>query len=257
MFDRGTLKANGKAAFTRNYWKCVLAGLLLAIAEASGGSGGSSGASSGTRSGSNELSDLIASGGMSSAEADQFMAIMGGILAAAAVIIIIAMIIGIAVKIFVLNPLAIGGNKYFVQNAINADTPLGVLGDGYKMNYMNGVKTMFLKDLYIFLWSLLCGIPGIIKSYEYMMIPYLLADNPEMSSEEAFQKSKEIMNGNKMDAFILDLSFLGWRILSVFTCGILDLFYVSPYYFATRAELYLTLNPSYAANVADDNYYNY
>ena len=64
--------------------------------------------------------------------------------------------------------------------------------------------------LYTFLWSLLLLIPGIVKAYEYRMVPYLLADYPELSTEEAFRISREMMNGEKMNTFILDLSFIGW-----------------------------------------------
>ena len=100
---------------------------------------------------------------------------------------------------------------------------------------------MFLKALYVFLWSLLLVIPGIIKGYEYRMIPYILAENPGIDTKEAFAMSKQMMDGNKWNAFVLDLSFLGWIILSVFTCGILAVFYVNPYIYMTDAELYVAL----------------
>ena len=56
-------------------------------------------------------------------------------------------------------------------------------------------------------------VPGIIKHYEYRMIPYILAENPTMPREEAFQISRRMMMGQKMDVFVLDLSFIGWFIL--------------------------------------------
>lgn len=108
-------------------------------------------------------------------------------------------------------------------------------------NYGNIVKTMFLRDLYLVLWTLLFIIPGVVKSYEYKMIPYLLAEYPDMSTKEVFAKSREMMNGQKMDTFILDLSFIPWSVLSSITAGIAGLFYVSPYKDATYAELYDTL----------------
>ena len=74
-----------------------------------------------------------------------------------------------------------------------------------------------------------------------MLIPYLLADNPQMDREEAFAKSKEMMDGNKWKAFVLDLSFFGWGLLSACTCGILYIFYVGPYIHLTKAELYHAL----------------
>ena len=90
----------------------------------------------------------------------------------------------------------------------------------------------------VIFWSLLFIIPGIVKAYEYRMIPYLLAENPEMSKEEAFAISKQMMSGQKWRTFVLDLSFFGWILLSGFTCGILAIFYVNPYVFSTQSALY-------------------
>ena len=74
-----------------------------------------------------------------------------------------------------------------------------------------------------------------------MMIPYLLADNPQMTKEQAFAESKRMMQGQKWKAFVLDLSFIGWFILTAITCGILGVFYVNPYKYMTDAELYVAL----------------
>ena len=117
-------------------------------------------------------------------------------------------------------------------------------GEG-KENYMKMATTMFLKDLFIGLWMLLLIVPGIIKAYEYRMIPYILTDCPDIPRQEAFRISKEMMSGNKMDAFILDLSFLGWSILAAITCGIAGIFYVSPYVAATDAELFIAIREEY------------
>ena len=106
---------------------------------------------------------------------------------------------------------------------------------------MNIVKTMILRDIFIALWSLLFFIPGIIKAYEYRMIPYLLSEDPAMSYQEAFAQSKALMTGNKWKAFVLDLSFILWDIGSIFTCGLLGIFYVGPYKASTSAALYETL----------------
>jgi len=71
-----------------------------------------------------------------------------------------------------------------------------------------------------------------------MMVPYIIAENPGMDRREAFAISKRMMDGEKWNTFVLDLSFLGWGILGVLTCGILLIFYVNPYIYATHAELY-------------------
>lgn len=94
--------------------------------------------------------------------------------------------------------------------------------------------------LYTFLWSLLFIIPGIVKSYSYAMTPYILLDRPELSATDAIKESEKMMNGHKMDLFILDLSFIGWILLSMLTCGILVL-YVEPYMMATKSAFYLEL----------------
>lgn len=99
----------------------------------------------------------------------------------------------------------------------------------------------FLASLFAALWSLLLVIPGIIKQFEYLMVSYILADNPDMPAMDALRKSKQMMKGHKWNAFVLSLSFLGWGILSLLTGGILDIFYVRPYMEATYAELYLAL----------------
>lgn len=73
------------------------------------------------------------------------------------------------------------------------------------------------------------------------MIPYILAENPKIQRKKAFKLSKEMMKGNKWKTFILDLSFLGWELLSIFTFGLLNIFYINPYKVATTVELYKVL----------------
>ena len=73
------------------------------------------------------------------------------------------------------------------------------------------------------------------------MIPYILAENPKIERKKAFKLSKEMMKGNKWKTFILDLSFLGWELLSIFTFGLLNIFYINPYKVATTVELYEVL----------------
>lgn len=95
----------------------------------------------------------------------------------------------------------------------------------------------FLTGLFTALWSLLLIVPGIVKSYSYSMAYYVLADNPEMTAREALKESMRIMDGHKMELFVLHLSFLGWILLSYVTFG-LSLFYVIPYMSATVANFY-------------------
>ena len=100
---------------------------------------------------------------------------------------------------------------------------------------------MFFRDLYTILWTLLFIIPGIVKAYEYRMIPYILSEDPNMDKNEVFAMSKQMMTGNKWKAFVLDLSFILWDILGACTCGILHIFYIEPYKRLTDAGLYQAL----------------
>ena len=94
-----------------------------------------------------------------------------------------------------------------------------------------------METIFLSLWFCLFVIPCIVKSYSYAMTNYILIDNPNMTANEAITESRKMMNGHKFDLFILDLSFIGWYILSSFTFGIL-LLYVQPYHLAARAEFY-------------------
>ena len=103
-----------------------------------------------------------------------------------------------------------------------------------------GFAQKFLRILYITLWSLLFVIPGIVKSYAYAMTPFIMAENPEMSANDAITASRELMDGHKGDLFILDLSFIGWGILAAVTCNIGHLA-LNPYRNASYAAFYKDL----------------
>ena len=154
----------------------------------------------------------------------------------------VASILGIFYTIFIGNVIVVGKNRYFIKNH-DENPELGEIFSGFKGNYLNVVKIMFLMDLKTLLWLFLFIVPGIIKAYEYSMIPYLLAENPNLSADEAFSLSKQMTIGQKADLFVLDLSFIGWIILGLICCGI-GILFVLPYPQATRAEVYLNLKES-------------
>ena len=110
--------------------------------------------------------------------------------------------------------------------------------------------TMWLQILYIFLWSLLFVIPGIVKTYSYSMAMYVLAENKGMSATECINASKEMTNGHKMDLFVLSLSFIGWMLLGSITFG-LAYIWVMPYMNATFANAYNSLKPAAAETAVE------
>ena len=111
--------------------------------------------------------------------------------------------------------------------------------DGFLLNLLTGI--------YVFLWSLLFIIPGIVAAYRYAMAPFIMQENPGMRAGEAIDASKKMMDGHKGELFILDLSFIGWALLSgLFTMGIGNL-WLNPYMNASHAAFYRRLNPAYEA----------
>ena len=155
--------------------------------------------------------------------------------------LIIIAIIAVIYIILIAEALRVAGRKYFLEARNIENIKIAVMGEIFKKgNWKNVAITMLLKNIYNLLWYLTI-IGGFIKSYEYRMIPYILADNPKIDRKEAFKLSKKMMKGNKWKTFVLDLSFILWNILSLITFGILNILYVNPYKAATVTELYITL----------------
>ena len=100
-----------------------------------------------------------------------------------------------------------------------------------------GFAQKFLRILFIMLWTLLLIIPGIVKGLSYAMTPFILEEHPEMTASQAIKASMQLMDGHKMDLFILGLSFIGWSLLACLTMGIGFLF-LNPYMNAAYAAFY-------------------
>ena len=150
-----------------------------------------------------------------------------------------ASILALVVQAFVTNQLIVGGNRFFLKFRKNNPTDIGELFQSYKdKTFLNVAKVTFIRDIFVFLWSMLFVIPGIIKSFEYWAVDYILAVRPDMPYNKALDLSKKMMQGHKMDAFVMGLSFFGWYLLSAFTCGILPVVYVNPYVKIAMVELY-------------------
>lgn len=269
MWNRANLKANAKVAFKRNYWKCVLVALLMGLATGSANSitstiGNTTGSTSAITDSimmndteiednmsdyfteeelheydhADDIVDEVLPGGLTEAASTIFSTVAIAIIGILAVFVFI-------LSIFVLGPLEVGCCNFFKSNAYEK-AELDKLSIGFKKNhYWKVVGTIFLRNLYTALWSLLLVIPGVIKSYEYRMITYILTDCPDMSRQDAFRISKEMMKGNKWKAFILDISFFGWALLATITCGFAGIFYTSPYISATNAELFIAIREEY------------
>ena len=221
MFNRQELKRRAKTQFKFNYWRCVVVAWLLALCV-------------GTQTTVSFKNDT---------ESVKFTLLQIKNAPTETVIfgITVGIIVGLAIAFLLLNPLHIGAKRFFLKNAEDSKTSFKEVGYGFKHDYWNNVGTMILVEIFVFLWTLLFIIPGIVKKYAYRMVPYIMADNPTISGTEAIQKSQEMMMGNKFDVFVMDLTFIGWNILSILTLGLVGFFYSAPYQAQTNANLYHAL----------------
>ena len=213
------------------YWRAFLVTLIIAFAAGcfSGGSSAASGSS---------VKDSAAS-------------IDPAVLYAAAVIALIIFAASLAFSVFISGPLLVGQNRYFMEHRGSNPEVGRVFWSFGCGNYLNVVKIMFLMSLKIFLWSLLFVIPGIIKSFEYFAIPYILAENPGIDAKRAFALSKQMTMGKKFKIWWLGITFIGWWILCLFTCGMGQYFLV-PYIQASYAEVYAIMREEAHANGISD-----
>lgn len=154
-----------------------------------------------------------------------------------------------SVLALLLLPMGYSYSVAFLNDIRNGKEPFKVetLFDGYK-DFMRIFGTTLLMNVYIFLWTLLFIFPGIIKSISYSQTYYVLKDNPELKFNEAIERSMEMMEGHKMQYFLLMLSFIGWIILIILTCGILSL-WVTPYMNATFANYYEYVKEEYEKRI--------
>ncbi len=253
MWTRKDLKLQAKESLRVNYWKGFLVALILSFL-----SGGVSSVLSsfsqivsifvGNNSGSsNVFSDWDFDPQSFNNITDKFsdisadgMGFIGVLVVILVVIIVISMIFSIVYTFLVLNPFQVGSMKYFIAARTESGDLSNMIFPFKKGRYAASVKAMAWKFLFENLWTLLFIIPGIVKGYAYAMVPYLMADNPELDYKSALKLSMHMTDGQKGRMFVLDLSFIGWGLLAILTLGIGFLF-LAPYIYATKAELYIAL----------------
>lgn len=140
----------------------------------------------------------------------------------------------------------------FLNLAKKEDISVGDVFKGFNITG-KAVWLYIITNFFVFLWSLLLIIPGIIKAFSYSMASFILADNPELTAREALEESKRIMEGHKFDLFVLQLSFFWWYLLVAITFGIAYV-YVVPYFEATMTNFYNEIkDKKIEAEVIDNN----
>jgi len=245
MWTRTLLKDNAKQALKGRYWRAFLVCLVLALL-------GAGGRATGTSSSARNVVDTFSGDsetitGYWSSESDQMLSALAGVSMVMVVVLILA---ALCWTVFVIKPLEVGLCRYFMENR-QSPTPVGTVVSVFRTPYLNVVKAQFLVNLKIFVGYFLLFIPGIYWGFCYTLVPYLLAENPYMTTSRAMELSKQIMQGDKWNFFVLELSFIGWHLLCILTFGI-GSFFLEPYIQATNAEFYAAMrSKAFALNLTD------
>lgn len=230
MWTRALLKNNAKQALQGRYWRSFWICLVLSFV----GLGGA-----GASSGSTARQTVSTATGDTSSAYDIINSIPDSMLAAVMVGVVIGGIIAICWALFVVYPLNVGRCRYFMESRQSL-TPASTVVSTFRKPYGNVVVVQLLTNLKVTLGYILLVVPGVYWSYCYALVPYLLAENPYMSATRAMELSKEMMYGEKLNYFFLQLSFFGWLLLCALTFGIGG-FFLEPYMQATYAEFYAAM----------------
>lgn len=164
--------------------------------------------------------------------------------------------VGAIGSICITGPLTLGSAYIYLNLTRGFEPDVNILFSGFQ-RFTDTLVLSLLISIFTFLWSLLFLVPGIIKAISYSQAYYILAEHPEMTAKEALDESIDMMDGHKMDYFVLWLSFIPWMLLVTVTCG-LAILYVSPYMTATFANFYLAIKSPVEPNINGnftDNYY--
>lgn len=221
-FDRIRIKENGKLHYQNNKWQNVLVILI----------------------------NVLIAGGVQ---------VIVRVSNQEAFLMMFMLLVSIAVTILLTNIVAMGSATWFHRSIKTEGLKMEEMFWTFKEDYGGNVLMMFLISLYTALWSMLFVIPGIVKGYSYSLAMYIKSENPNIPASKAIELSTRMTNGHKMDLFVLDMSFIGWEILSAFTLNILGILYVMPYQYAAKAFAYEEIKEEALANqiVSEAELYGY
>lgn len=226
--DRIAIKERSKMLLKKNHWLCVGVAFLSTLTI--GGIAGS---------GSSFFSTSLDSTTEIPSDANPFVDVEPALVIGVIAFTIIGLAFSYVAQVFLTNQFMVGSCRFFLKYRKNNPVDTGEVFQSYKdKTFLNIAKVTFIRDLFIGLWSLLFIVPGIIKSYDYWAVNYILAVRPDTPYDKALDLSQKMMQGHKMEVFTLGISFFGWYLLATLTCGFLAICYVNPYQSIAMAELY-------------------
>ncbi len=280
MWTRYELKSAAVSVLKNSYWKSVLVVLIVSFIGTSGST-----ISNNLNVNMNNTEGLETINRLSDAIMNNLNLVM--------VIMLSSLAMGLLVSVFLSAPLNVGMYRFFNEAArgnVRIEEVLFPASKGFK-TYLNIVKVLFIKTIFLILWGLIfiisfCAVAGyraamimlekevninivfvlylisiasmipfIVKSYQYMMVDYILTDFPNMTWKEAMSASKRMTKGEIWNMIVLQLSFLGWILLGMMAFGI-GVIFVTPYMNATYTQLYFKLKQKLENNASFDVYEN-
>ena len=229
MWSIRDVKKKGKSALKKNYWRSVIvAALMFLLATVT---------SALSRARSDSILQNVGFEPLHKMAPNELMIIAGIVVVGYMSISVSAVL----VRIIFGNVLEVGGCLFFKNNAEKGTAEIALIREGFS-DYAHVFVTLLLRDVFFVLWLCLGIFPGLVKSYSYRMVPYIVKEYPDLSEIEVITLSRRMMDGNKWRTFLLDLTFLGWLCAGVATFGIVSVLWGLPYYENSMAALYLELN---------------
>lgn len=187
------------------------------------------------------LLNAVSSGSILFTMADAIQSIVRSHSVAIALLVVVSFVVYALFWLFVQQVYPIVARRMVLESRIYDKVPLRrFLYPVQTRMWTRMAWVMLVRGVYLFLWSLTV-IGGVIKSYSYFMVPYIMAENPTLKANEAIGLSRRMMRGHKWECFVSDLSFLGWRILDMVTFGLVGVFWLNGYRTAFFAEYYARL----------------
>jgi uncharacterized membrane protein len=235
-------RRQAKEALRGKWFIALIAGIIASLLgglNGMGSAGVSFGGSSSSEGGSGTV--VPPAGGGDVNVSDEMLEILGIFFIILGVVAVVAVILSI-VYLIIGGAVGIGYSNFNLDIIDGREARIGTLFDSFDQ-WKTGFVARLLSSLYVTFWSMLFLIPGVIASYSYSMMHFVMAENPDMSANEAIRESKRLMKGNKWRFFCLQLSFIGWELLAIFFTAGIGLLWVVPYQQAAYAAFYRDICP--------------
>ncbi len=235
-------RRQAKEALRGKWFIALIAGIIASLLgglNGMGSAGVSFGGSSSSEGGSGTV--VPPAGGGDVNVSDEMLEILGIFFIILGVVAVVAAIMSI-VYLIIGGAVGIGYSNFNLDIIDGREARIGTLFDSFGQ-WKTGFVARLLSSIYVTFWSMLFLIPGVIASYSYSMMHFVMAENPDMSANEAIRESKRLMKGNKWRFFCLQLSFIGWELLAIFFTAGIGLLWVVPYQQAAYAAFYRDICP--------------